>query len=249
MKNRDYYNYYEILFSLRKEYLKNQKIINELLSYVRITNDPYNIYDSNVVFKTNSKDNIDSLLLIVKKRQSSIRLILDSLYSSLVYNDTNYTKSGYFSYSFRLSKDHVYLLDDNQDGRYLSAKVEIDNQKEFIELYKELLENVICKHGRTNLFLEKENIQFSNNGIHLFYVEEDDYKNHVRMDYDGIGDNIIINNASYLDNIMRLEINKNSIPNYFEIIIDSNMDNYLYTIEGDSNKNEELYTIEIMVKN
>ncbi len=67
MKNKDYYKYYEILFSLRKEYIKNQKIINKLLSYIRIVNDPLNKYDSNLVFKTNGRDNIDSLLLIIKK--------------------------------------------------------------------------------------------------------------------------------------------------------------------------------------
>ncbi len=243
MKNRDYYNYYEILFSLRKEYLKNQRIINKLLSYIRIINDPLNKYDSNLVFKANGRDDIDSLLLIVKKRQSCISLILDSLYSSLIYNDS-YLKPGYFSYTFRLSEEYIYLLDDSQDGRHLSAKVEITNQKEFIELYRQLIENVICKRGSTYLISGKEIIRLSNNGIHLFYAEEDDYKKCVKLDYDGIGDSIITNNALYLENIMRLMISKNIIHDYFRNIIDSNMDDYSYIITGDCNKSEGFYKIE-----
>lgn len=107
MKNNDYYNYYEILFSLRKEYIKNKIIINKLLSYIKIFNDPHNEYNSNLIFKSNGRHDIDTLLLIIKKRQSSIRLILDSLYSSIVYSDPD-LKSGYFSYTFRLSKEYVY---------------------------------------------------------------------------------------------------------------------------------------------
>ncbi len=169
--------------------------------------------------------------------------MLDSLYNSLVYNDS-YLKPGYFSYTFRLSEEYIYLLDDNQDGSYLNAKVEITNQKEFIELYRQFIENVICKHGRTYLDSGKETIQLSNNGIHLFHVEGDNYKKCVKFDYDGIEDSIIINNASYLEKIMRLKINKSIIPNYFENIIDSNMDDYSYIIEGDCNKSEGFYKIE-----
>jgi len=67
MMKKDYYNYYEILFSLRKEYLKNQEIISKLLSYIKISNSSLNEYDSNLIFKSNIRNNIDSLLLIVKK--------------------------------------------------------------------------------------------------------------------------------------------------------------------------------------
>ncbi len=67
MMKKDYYNYYEILFSLRKEYLKNQEIISKLLSYIKISNSSLNEYDSNLIFKPNIRNNIDSLLLIVKK--------------------------------------------------------------------------------------------------------------------------------------------------------------------------------------
>ena len=67
MMKKDYYNYYEILFSLRKQYLKNQEIISKLLSYIKISNSSLNEYDSNLIFKSNIRNNIDSLLLIVKK--------------------------------------------------------------------------------------------------------------------------------------------------------------------------------------
>ena len=67
MMKKDYYNYYEILFSLRKEYLKNQEIISKLLSYIKISNSSLNEYDSNLIFKSNIRNNIDSLWLIVKK--------------------------------------------------------------------------------------------------------------------------------------------------------------------------------------
>ena len=36
---------------------------------------------------------------------------------------------------FAFIQHMIYLLDDNQDGRYLKAKVEITNQKEFIDIY------------------------------------------------------------------------------------------------------------------
>ena len=240
--DKDYYKYYEFLFSLRKEYLKNQEIINKLLSYIRITNDSLNEYDSNLVFRKNNKDSTDSLLLIVKKRQSHIKTILDSLYSSLVYSSPD-LKPGDFSYSFRLSDKYVYLLDDDQDGRYLKAKIEIVNQNEFIKLYNQLVKNVVCKCGRTYLILEKEFIQLSNNGIYLLHVDKD-YKNGVKLNYDGLHDNIITNNISYLENLMELKIKKDTIPNYFENIIDNNMDDYLYTIEENCNMSEGFYTIE-----
>ena len=242
MKNKDYYSYYEIIFSLRKEYLKNQKIINKLLSYIRITSDSLNEYDSNLVFKNNTRDNSDHLLLIIKKRQSCIKNILESLYSSLVYGDEE-LKPGFFSFTFRQSEGYVYLLDDNQDGSYLNAKVEITNQKDFIETYNELIKNEICK-SRTYLILKDEIIRLSNNGIHLYHVENDDYKNSVKLDYNGLEDIININNTSYLKYLMELKISKSIIPTYFENIIDNNMDNYLYRIEGDCNNNEVFYTIE-----
>lgn len=249
MMNKDYYNYYEILFSLRKEYLKNQKIINELLSYIRIINDSYNDYDSNLLFKSNSKNNIDSLLLIVRKKQSNIEQMLDSLYSYIVYSDPN-LKRGNFLYTFHFScNKYVYLLDYNQDGRYLNAKVEIDNQEEFIKLYKQLIENTICKHGKTYIVTEEESILLSNNGIHLFHLVEDDYRKSIKSYYNGIEDNIIINNTSYLKELMELKINKKYIPNHFINIIDSNMNNYSYTIEENCNKNEELYIVEEYGKN
>ena len=236
MENKDYYNYYEILFSLRKEYLKNQEIINQLLSHVKITDDPFNEYESNVVFKTNSKDSIDSLILIINKRQSCIRIMLDTLYRSLVYGDSD-LKNGYFSYSFRLSEGYVYLLDASQDGRYLNAKVEIINPNEFIELYNQIMKKAICKHGKTYLSLENGIIKLSNNGIHLFHTNENDYRKSVRLDYDGIEDYLLINNPSYLESILRLKINKNDIPYHFESIIDSNMDSYSFTIQSDDKSN------------
>lgn len=99
------------------------------------------------------------------------------------------------------------------------------------------------KHGSIYLTLEKGVMQLSNNGINLFYVEKDDYKNCVKFDYNGLEDNIMINIPLYLKNIMKLKINKNIIPTYLENIIDNNMDNYLYTIEGKCNKSEKIYTI------
>ena len=242
MAKNGYYNYYEILFSLRKEYLKNQEIINRLLSYIRITSKPLDEYESNLVFKTNARTNADYLLLIVKKRQHYIKLLLDSLYSHLVSSDSD-LKSGNFSYIFRLSKEYVSLLDDTQDGRYLKAKVEITNQGEFIELYRQLMENVVCKQGRIYLFSEKCSVQVSNNGIHLFHVEGD-YKKSVRLDYSGLKDCISINNGSYLESLMKLEIDRGMIPDYLGSIIESNMDNYSYTIEGNPDNGEAFYAIE-----
>ena len=241
MIKNDYYNYYEILFSLRKEYLKNQEMINKLLSYIKITNDYPNEYTSNLVFRTNNKNNIDSLLLIIKKRQSNIRQMLDSIYDSFVYSDPN-LKSGNYLYTFHIAGNYVYLLDDSQDGRYLNTKVEIINQNEFIELYKQLIKNAMCK-GRTFLSMEKESIYLSNNGIHLLYVDNNNYNNGVKLDYDGLEDTIITNNNSFLENLMQLKIDKSIIPNHFKNIINSNMDDYTYTIEGDCNKNEGFYTI------
>lgn len=243
MKNNDYYNYYEILFSLRKEYLKNQELINKLLSYIKITNDPLEEYNSSMIFKTNSKTNLDSLLLIVKKRQSSIRQILDSIYNSIVYSDPD-LRPGYFSYKFYLTKNYAYLIDDTQDGRYLKAKVEITNQNEFVQLYKQIINNTICKKGRSYFILKNEIIRLSNNGVHLFHIENEDYKKSVNLDYNGLDDSIITNNTSCLDKLMKLKIDKNIIPNYYKNIIDSNMEDYLYTIEGNKSKDEGLYTIE-----
>lgn len=242
MAEKNYYNYYEILFSLRKEYLKNQKTIKKLLSYIRITGDSFNEYNPSLIFKTNSPDSADSLLLIVRKRQTSIRLMLDSLYNSIVYSDPD-LKSGCFSYAFRPFKKYIYLLDDNQDGRYLKAKVEITNQNEFIELYRELIKNAICR-GRTNLVLREGILHLSNNGIHLLHVKNDDYRHCMKLDYDGLGDHIVTNTTSHLGNLMELKINKSIIPSHFENVIDNNMDNYSYTIEGERNDRSGFYTIE-----
>ncbi|MBR6133444.1 MAG: hypothetical protein IKQ29_01860 [Bacilli bacterium] len=242
MANKNYYNYYEIIFSLRKEYLKNQEIINKLLSYIRISNSPSDEYNSNLVFKTNNKNNIDSLLLIIKKRQTCIRQILGSLYSSLVYSDPD-LRAGYFSYALRLSENYIYLLDDCQDGRYLNAKVEITNQQEFITLYRQLFKRVPF-NGRNYLILPKGFIQLSNNGIHLFHVENDDYKNSMRLDYNGIEDTITTNSPPSLEQLMELKINKDNVPTTFESIIDRNMDEFLYSTEETSKKHEGIYTIE-----
>ena len=242
MTKRDYYKYYEIIFSLRKEYLKNQEMINKLLSYIRITDDPFNEYDSNFVFKTNNRNNIDSLLLIIKRRQTCIRQILDSIYSSFVYSDPD-LRSGYFSYDLRLDKRYVYLLDGCQDGRYLKAKVDIVNHPEFIELYKQLLDTVPF-NGRNYIILPGGFIQLSNNGIHLFNVENDNYKNCMRLDYDGIEDTIITNCNPSLEHLMNYKINKNSIPKQFSIIIDRHMDEFLYSTEKTNKKHKGIYTIE-----
>ena len=239
--DKDYYNYYEFLFSLRKEYLENQKIINKLMSYIRITGKPIDEYNSNLLFKPNIDNDIDSLLLIVKKRESCIRLFLDSLYSSLVSGESN-SKSSNFSFAFRLSKEYVYLLDNDQDGRYLNAKVEITDQKEFIELYKELIEKAICK-GKTCLFFDDGFIQLTNNGINLFQAESD-YKKNYKLDYNGIEDLVITNNVSKIDNLMHLKVNKKMVPEKFKKLVDRNMDFYSYSVEKGNNKNKELYTIE-----
>ncbi len=87
-------------------------------------------------------------------------------------------------------------------------------------------------------------MKLSNNGLSLLHVEEGDYRKSVKMEYDGLEDNIIINNASYLENLMKLKINKGDVPDHFESIIDSNMNDFLYTVVGDYNKSEGLYIIE-----
>ncbi len=244
MINNEYFKFYEILFSLRKEYLKNQEIINNLLSHIKIANNSLNDYSSNLIFKTRSREKIDSLLLIIKKRQSCIGAILNSLYNSLVDSDSSYLKSGIFSFDLRLSENYVYLLDNDQDGRYLDSKVTVDNPKEFIELYKILMDNVICKNGSVDLDLKKSFLKLNNNGIHLSHIARSNPIKNIILDYDGIVDNIMINNASYIGNIMGLKINKDIIPIYFRNIIDNNMEDYKFIIEKQDNVKKSYYEIE-----
>ena len=235
MVNKDYYNYYEILFSLRKEYLKNQEIINKLLSYVKINN---NKYDSNIIFKPSGVDKADSLLLIISKRQSQIESILKSIHHHIVEYDHDLEKGKYL-YVFRLSDNYVSLLDGNQDGRYLNSHVSITDPKEFIELYKLLNENIICKNGNTYLIFEREYLIISNNGLNLFY--KTDNNKFMNLDYNAMNNNISIDNNSYINTIMELKIDKDKIPAYYRNLIDKNMDDYLYTIE---NNNKGLYKVE-----
>ena len=243
MIKKDYYKYYEILFSLRKEYLKNQEIINKLLSYIKITDDLSNKYHSNIVFKKDNRDNTDYLLLIISKRQSHIKLLLDSIYNSIVYSDLDADKSK-FTYDFHLSDNYVSLLDANQDGRYLNSKIIINNQKEFIELYKNLIEKIICKNGNNYFNFENKFIKITNNGINLLCDVNNNHKNDITLYYDGIVDNIKINNSSYIKTLMEFNIKKDIIPTYFRNLIDSNMDDYLYSIIESNNKKNKLYKIE-----
>ena len=240
MTDKNYYKYHEILFSLRKEYLKNQEIIRKLLSQVIITDSIFDKYSTNLIFKTTAKDKTDSLLLVVSKRQAFIRLLFKSLYDSFVESDHD-LEPGKFLYSFRFTDEFIYLLDYCQDGRYLDSKVTINNPKEFIELYRLLMENIICKKGRVALNFEKTFLGFCNNGIH-FAINT--YKKNISLDYNGIEDNIIASNPTYIKDLMELKVNKEEIPDYFRSLIDRNKDEYLYTIEREENKPQGVYRIE-----
>ncbi len=241
--DKDCYKFYEILFSLRKEYLKNQEIIKRLLSHIKIDSHSFNEYSSNLIFKTNNIDNTDSLLLIIKKRKSCVGMALNSLYNSFVDSDS-YSERGSFSYNFRFLENYVYLLDNDQDGRYLDSKVTVENPEKFIELYKLLMRNVICKDGTVDLNLRRTFIKLSNNGIHLLHATRSNPIKNIILDYDGIVDNIMINNASYIGNIMGLKINKDVIPIYFRNMIDNNMEDYKFIIEKQESVKKSFYEIE-----
>ena len=242
MANKDYYNYYEILFSLRKEYLKNQELINKLLSYIKVTNVSLDDYGSHLVFKSSHKDNKDSLLLMVCKRQSYLKYILDCFYEFLVYGDYDLER-GKFSYAFRLSENYVYLLDDNQDGRHLDSKVDIIDQNKFIELYRKLMENIICKDGSSCVHFDNSYIKLSNNGIYLAYYVDDNYKYGMKLNYDGINDYLLTNNTTFMKLLLKLKIDKNLIPEYFRNLIDSNMDDYSYSVDRKAKDDEYLHNI------
>ena len=243
MENNKYYKYHEILFSLRKEYLKNQEIINKLLSYIEIADNTHNEYKASLIFRSYDKNKIDHILLIISKRQSNIRLIIKSIYDSIVSNDP-IVENGKYLYVFRLSENFVSLLDANQDGRYLNSKITITNPEDFIESYKLLNESLICKKGNTNLNYEKTLLKISNNGLHLLHVTRSDHKKNISIDYDGIEDYLITNNNSYMKNIMELKFKKDTIPPYFRNLIDTNMDDYSFSIEEQKKKKKGIYKIE-----
>jgi len=220
--SRNYYKYYEILFSLRKEYLKNKVLLDKLLSFISINSDKYTYG-----LKFKHRDNpFDSLLLILYKKDSFLRERINFI-SNMILNNSKNDGDYDASFLFYFLDDDV-ILRNNGDNSNLDPLINISNRKEFVDIYKDLIDSDIFRYGKfEKVISENEYISLNRNGILLYYYLLNSI-NDAKLSYDGINDRLLFDiNGKVginLEELLDTKIDRDIFPGSYIDLIDSNMD-------------------------
>ena len=237
--NKESYTFSEIVFGLREEYQKNQKLLEELKKYIIVegkNNDDY-------VLKTEILRKIKLISLEINNKQSKLMKIIEYLsfkYLGII-NDNYYepcyiTKKDDNKYTF--IKDNTVISNKNYN-------IEITDNNAFNDTADKILQSKIINnsHIELNPF---QRIDINSNEISMYgRFDAINSKAFPTIKYNPNSDTII---ALLYDNIpitiieefFNTKIPKNLIADDYRKIIDNNLENKNIKEINTTDKNSEL---------
>lgn len=233
----NYYKYYELLFSLRKEYLKNKKLLDILKSCIFI--DSNIAYESKMEFKFGDEQLLPCIVLSINKKQKDIQSRMDYIKDKLLLKDNSVATS------YKLGKnDNEFVLTDLGTN---SFEIEIDNQKLFDSVHEKIVNSELYNLLQTTIRLNEFQIfNLDSDCFSLWSLFDFDTNNLMSINYKINDDLVNVNMPKVYSNyfikkLLETKIHKYEIPESYIKIIEQNKVDYPLEISGNiTNRNFDL---------
>lgn len=179
---KEFYTYEKILLSLYKEYLNNQKLLNELKQYISIDDDKIKdfYFKSYLKYvKRNKIINDKRIQLVVEQKLNKLKKLEENL---LFLN--GYSKDNHSIYYDIVNDDKVSLNINHKDKlANINPKIELTNPLLFSKLVKEILNTKFMNLeeyttdnsmiDNWHLFINSSNLTLKNNSKSVNYNPHD----------------------------------------------------------------------------
>ena len=221
--NEDFYRFKEVIFGLRYAYIENQRMLEQLKTYIKINGE--NI-DKSKIYVDEIK-RVNRITLNIIKKQSDISRILRYVFWQLgfaPYNNSIYTLH---------NENHKLYFKEELPNHRFSPKLEITNIKEFEELANEIINSKFMT--LPSVFERINDIQGLSLSTYSVYLTGDisNIKSDYRLEYNPMDDTIINDQSNKSGNdlitiALYTRIPKKLIPESYREIIDENIEKCKY---------------------
>lgn len=240
---KEFYTYEKILLSLYKEYVNNQKLLNELKQYISIDDDKVKDFYFKSYLKHVRKNRTITdkrILLVVEEKLSKIKKIQESL----LFLD-GYFKDNHSLYYNILNSNDQSILDINHIDKLVSIKpnIEITDNHKFTELIREILNTRFMNLEETitdnrmidnwRLDINSSNLLLRNNSKSINY---DPYTNTINL--------YGISNGTDFYSIVRGDIPGSYINNSTRCFLDENESNKIFELDNCDFLKETSFSLE-----
>ncbi len=237
--NKESYTFSEIVFGLRKEYQKNQKLLEELKKYIIVEGKDNNDY----VLKTNIFRNVKLISLEINNKQSKLMKIIEYLsfeYLGIInenfYEPRYITKKDDNKYTF--IKDNTVISNKNYN-------IEITDNNAFNDIANNILQSKIINNSYIELN-PFQSIDINSNEISIYgRFDAINSKAFPTIQYNPTNDTIIsllYQNMplTIIEKFFNTKIPKYLIEDEYRKIIDNNLENKNIQEINTTDKNSEL---------
>ena len=221
--SKDYYTFKEVVFGLRYAYIENQKMLDQLKTYIKINGE--NV-DKSKIYVDDIK-RVNRITLNIIKKQSDISRILR--YAFWQFGFAPYNNSIYTLHN----ENYKLEFEEEFPNNRFSPKLEITNIKEFEELANEIINSKFMT--LPSVFRRINDIQGLSLSTYNIYLTGDisNIKSYYCLEYNPMDDTII--NDQYNKNgndlitiALHTRIPKDLIPESYREIIDANIEKCEY---------------------
>ncbi len=237
--NKESYTFSEIVFGLREEYQKNQKLLEELKKYIIVEGKDNNDY----VLKTKLLKKIKLINLEINNKQSKLMKIIEYiLFEYLdIIRENNYEPC----YITKKDDNKYTFIKDNTVISNKKYNIEITDNKTFTDIADTILQSKIINnsHIELNPF---QSIDINSNEI-CMYGRFDAINSNAfpTIKYNPTSDTIIALlyynvPITIIEKFFNTTIPKNLIADDYRKIIDNNLENKNIKEIKTNNKNSEL---------
>lgn len=252
MVAKNYYKFQELIYSLRDEYLKNQKLINELKKLIEI--ESKGEITSSLFLKQQLNyykiEDYPTLLLRVRRRQKFIKKSLIQLENDFPNCSLSRYRKNNAEFMVKKEKGQYafYAHNDLNGTRYYNPNVFIRNEKEFGELYKELQHSKLFNLNQETIQLNPfQDVSFNGHSIALNTSDGLDQSSDICIRYNASDDKVYltqdrIHSIYHIDNLFDTQVPSYLIPDGYLELIENHPTNatYLYSSSDDFYNKEDI---------
>ncbi len=225
--NKNTYLFSEIIIGLRDEYLKNQKLLNELDKYIKISDDKMCKY---IFCKTSPYSHSNEIFMFILKEQNKLEKILNYIGYRFLSAPCHYTSPLYL-----LKKEndmYNFKFVNNTLPKNNKYNIEVINKKEVSEIADEINNSLLMQ---TKCIFEPiskfQSLSITLRGIDLIGNFEDLNIDSSYIHYNSNKDTIAVcpgvkPGIFLIDKYLKTRIPKEIIPEEYRKIIDDNLEKH-----------------------
>ena len=244
MGRKNYYTYRELLYGLRAEYQRNQKLIEELKKLIEIISTKECDYSLKIKQGNSFYQVSDypSLLLRVTKKQNSIKKIINKLEKEIIFNDNVRWRKRNADFIYREDVPYPgFVAHNSLNGtKYYHPSIIINDEKGFHEIYKEVQKSKLFQLPESTIVLNNfQNINICGDKVELATSESlnydvpktkivykaDDDQVHLKQDFR--------HDFLTIESLLNTEIPCYAIPVGYLEILERNVNNSSYLMSLD----------------